>query len=392
MSNYYRDNIPLCGKFRTEIDCSLHYRCSNGCDFCFAHGVPVTPTIDLEVIRKMADSTLKYFYSDTVQKTKRCIFRVMGGELFEGNLSDELWEAYRYFFNTCLDNAEKASIKINFYIITNLLYKTENLYKAFTLIDELNTRCPGVIDMFGTSFDLWGRFKTKERLRLWQNNFEILLLENKKRGIKACGEIVLTKQAYEILRTRPEDKRDEIECFEYLYTLVKNKVAEFDIVKFQYTGYASNSLIKDTDKAEMYKWLIKNYPLFGECQVFLHRIRQTACYGGQVGWFGDDLDLIENVCAYYNFGRCQDLSPELSEEEAIQKNLIVSDNRGLNFDQVFEAYINKFGCTMCKHWPYCKLECTVDWNLKVTHTDPNSSYCWIKDVYDFVEKEGLFIQ
>ena len=31
----------------------------------------------------------------------------MGGELFEGNLSDELWDTYRYFFNTCLDNAEK---------------------------------------------------------------------------------------------------------------------------------------------------------------------------------------------------------------------------------------------------------------------------------------------
>jgi len=381
-------------KGKVEIDCVLRTPCTNNCQFCFQKEIGIDSINDemtSEQIHEMANDTLEFFKTDKIQNAKEIKFKIMGGELFEIPFNDPRWEDYRYFFKTCINNAKQTNIKIQFHIVTNLLYPFEKIDYYFTFFKELNELMPGCISSLGTSFDIWGRFHTIERLNLWKKHFEYVLKKCQDLNMQFCIEMVLSSKSAEILKNTPSEYQPYLETFNYLYQLSKDKIIDFDLIRYLGIQEDNPLLLKDRDFADIYKWLLIHYPEFNTVKAFaIHE--EPGCKGGMDGWSPITGKLTKNCCTLFPVAGSLNQDRTLPAEEALKKYLIgiSTIEEAYDFNKIYRKHMNIKNCYMCKHFKYCKMDCMSYWVLRSSHTNPESSYCWMRDVYDFVDKEGLY--
>lgn len=377
------------GKNILEISADLRTECGNNCKFCIDKVCDLKDTIYItsQMIHEMADNTLEYFMSDRAQEVGKIKFSVLGGELFESSVTEERWNDYYYFFDTCIENAKKAYIDIYFYITTNLIYPVENLKRVFELLDYLNNKVPGICNSIGTSFDVWGRFHTKESLKLWRINFEYFLKEMQKRNIEVCSETVLTKPAIEILKNRPKEYKEELEIFDFLRKLTKEGIIKHNLNRFW--GPTKPEFVNDKELAEFIKWALDKYPELELIGKFLDTEKpHRSCHGGSGEFINNKVQ--ENGCNVIESIASIAINMDMSKKDALEKMLMAvpkKDNEiTYSFDGIFKEFMKYNRCSLCKHFKYCCFDCMNLWNLKASHHDIESHYCWLKDVYNYAEE------
>ena len=179
--------------------------CNNNCKFCFQrkNGIILSPLNKL----KSLNCVLEFLDSNDYVNGSHVL--LVGGEIFdESNFS--IIDDYVIFFEKIVDKMNNNSIDL-LYINTNLLYNNMGiLNKLLSLIDYDN-----LWDRlkFTTSYDLEGRFSTKEKETLFLTNLKCV-----KNTYPKCNIVVntiLTKQTCEkILNNEfnPKDFCDEYNC------------------------------------------------------------------------------------------------------------------------------------------------------------------------------------
>ena len=161
--------------------------CNNQCSFCFQRNNP--RVFNQETRQFILDEAIKFIDSDKFVKGSHVL--IVGGEIFY-NTADQ--RMLSNFFTQIVERMLDNTIDL-LYINTNLLYSdTTNLYNFLELIEWNN-----LFDRlrFTTSYDIAGRFKTKEDEELMLNN----LLEVKRLYPKCqiVTNIILTKPMCEAI-------------------------------------------------------------------------------------------------------------------------------------------------------------------------------------------------
>lgn len=156
--------------------------CNNNCKFCFQRKNP--RLFSLEEQEQILDNVLRFLNSDEYIKGSHVL--VVGGELFDRDRGFML-----PFFEQIIEKMLSDDIDI-LYLNTNLIYDQTystmlkpvlKMFDANSLFDRLK---------FTTSFDIAGRFKTKQARSLVLSN--LLLLKDDFPNLRTVVNIILTKQ------------------------------------------------------------------------------------------------------------------------------------------------------------------------------------------------------
>lgn len=168
----------------------LWNNCSNNCTFCHQRQHErkiddkiLNPEEQVESLKKCKE----FLDSDQFEKGNHIL--LVGGEIFDivdQYVKKEFIDLIKFIKNKlCLNEIDLL------YINTNLLYKDTDLLNWFLLLFEAN----GLIERikFTTSYDMVGRFTSKEREQLFYKNLKYLTDTYK--DIKIVVNTVLTKEA-----------------------------------------------------------------------------------------------------------------------------------------------------------------------------------------------------
>ena len=177
------------------IQYNLWNTCKNNCTFCFNKDrkKDVNKIDNIKHILELLDLEEVKNY-DTIA--------IIGGEIFDFKMDEELRKVFYELINKIV-NTNK-----NIYVMTNLIYDRKLELDEF--IKYLAEKKVLEKLQICTSYDLKGRFKTEESLRLFNNNFNYL----KKKNIKLHIEMILT----DILIKSILDNSFDLKSFKLLYT------------------------------------------------------------------------------------------------------------------------------------------------------------------------------
>lgn len=159
--------------------------CNNNCKFCFQREHPRLFNKDKR--QNILDETIKFIQSDKFIKGSHIL--ICGGEIFDKPSDFEILDS---FFCKILEFMVNGTIDL-LYINTNLIYK--DLTGVVQLIRRIQTL--NLFDRlkFTTSYDLEGRFKSKDDENLMLSNLK--LLTGIYKDLKVVSNTILTKPVCE---------------------------------------------------------------------------------------------------------------------------------------------------------------------------------------------------
>lgn len=159
--------------------------CNNNCKFCFQRENPIL--FDHSGRKMVLDETINFIKSDKFIKGSHIL--ICGGEIFDKPRDFEILDD---FFCKILKFMVDGTVDL-LYINTNLIYK--DLLGVDRLLQRIRTL--NLFDRlrFTTSYDLEGRFKSKEDEELMLSNLR--LLSGIYKDLKVVTNTILTKQVCE---------------------------------------------------------------------------------------------------------------------------------------------------------------------------------------------------
>lgn len=167
-----------------NIQFELWKNCTNGCDFCFNKGLPLSTKEDkIRILKEVRYRLvrLNYDYYDKIG--------FIGGELFGNQLEDEdVFREFYKLFELCIYLLQDKKInQINF--TSNLL--AEDNSKMYQILDLI--KLSGLLNKFElcTSWDNKYRFHTTEKESIWHNN--MLYIKNNYPDLQRHIEILPTQ-------------------------------------------------------------------------------------------------------------------------------------------------------------------------------------------------------
>ena len=167
-----------------NIQFELWKNCTNGCDFCFNKGLPLSSKEDkIRILKEVRYRLvrLNYDYYDKIG--------FIGGELFGNQIEDE--EVFREFyklFELCIYLLQDKKInQINF--TSNLL--AEDNSRMYQILDLI--KLSGLLNRFElcTSYDTKYRFHITEKESIWHNN--MIYIKNNYPDLQRHIEILPTQ-------------------------------------------------------------------------------------------------------------------------------------------------------------------------------------------------------
>lgn len=161
---------------------NLWKNCDNNCEFCSA----LNERTMKEDKVKNVEQIIKLLDLEEAKKLKTIV--LMGGEFFSIQLNDNnVKNKFYELFNKIINIKNEYNNLNNIIVLTNLIYKRElHLNEFLKYINEKGIK-ENII--FGTSYDLKGRFHNSNSLKLFDENFMYL----KNNGYRMHIEIILTK-------------------------------------------------------------------------------------------------------------------------------------------------------------------------------------------------------
>jgi len=361
--------------------------CNNNCKFCIISKRMINNNVSLDHFIKTTTNTKnwlnKHLYELPPDITITFFF--VAGELFY--LDKQYFDLYKQVAKDLYDIVAKRYIKIRFNIQSNLLLDQEHLVYFIELSKFLMKLSINVC--ITTSFDLWGRFSTKEQLILWNNNLKTLqssldkkimvemilttygiqnYLQNKE-GSEILNEILLNNDKYDI--SFEDYILNNIENYD-LYPTTEDLVSFYTKIKENFPNHSVLSFYKNRISHKY----IDNQPR-NECillQFAAESINTEAVYTD------DELRIINKNCI-------SSILSNISEhkyDEILQ--FIPKNNEGLyclsNKQEVKAYFDNKFGCMYCKYKPFCKPKCFIQ---SIVKQKPQK--CQLKALFELFDNE-----
>lgn len=188
-------------RYKAIYEFLLWDNCTNNCSFCFQRENP--RIFNKSKRQEILDETLSFIQSDKFEKGSHIL--ICGGEIFD-KPQDSL--QLNHFFTKIISLMLNDIIDL-LYINTNLIYKDKccldfllRNIKANNLFDRLK---------FTTSYDLAGRFKTKESEELMLQN--LTWVKNIYPDCKVVVNTILTKQVCNAILNRSFSIKDFIQKY-----------------------------------------------------------------------------------------------------------------------------------------------------------------------------------
>lgn len=171
---------------RTMQEFILWSNCTNQCDFCWQckkhdANTILTPNEMIDSIYATRKKLNMIHNGDDVL--------LVGGEIL-ANYDDKVSNELQFLILDCIKRIKEDKIRY-FYINTNLLFKDrKNLIYLLNAIAGYESRLK-----FTTSFDIYGRFKTKESEKLFLDNLRFI--HSKYPKVNIVVNSIITKQLVE---------------------------------------------------------------------------------------------------------------------------------------------------------------------------------------------------
>lgn len=201
----------------------LWNNCSNNCTFCHqrAHERKINDRILTPIEQIESLSKCEEFLNTTFEKGNHIL--LVGGEIFDiknEDVKDKLKSLLNYvIFKMLCEEIDLLYLNTNLlYEDTNLLYWFLDIIQAKNLFNRLK---------FTTSYDVQGRFTSKERELLFYHNLKFLT--DKYTNIHIVVNTVLTKEACKRIR---EDRFGADYLLEYLKDQQKDRFTIKDWIDY----------------------------------------------------------------------------------------------------------------------------------------------------------------
>ena len=376
--------------------------CNNNCKFCYLKAGWEKKLKDITFFNDIKDKVISTIGEIIKELPKDTIIELdyTGGELF--CLSDSHYAIYKELMNEMDKICLSYGFKMQAVFSTNLIYNDTYLDKLIDLYHYAQSK--DIKTETISSFDLDGRFNTKEDVYQWWHNIERLSKETN----KPRAEMVLTKPSIEIYLNNEDTPTME----------VFNKILDNpDTVMFFFENYVPNnpeniSLVPSNEiKIEFFKRLIDKYwgklPMLdafrSDYTIEVNRDEEkpkyqdcsSAFYGNQdVKNWKHPIKLYDDETPLYNITNCIDRALGLwpDNKEFPNKGDVLKEGTYLgngymclnHLDKVNNFYLNKFGCGNCRFKQYCYKNnlrgCYLEHNFKWS-----SDKCWKKEVFKYAE-------
>lgn len=303
----------------SEIELHLFELCNLRCHFC---GQDHDNTTGFDLIQSKIQPVKDFISQNT--KTKH-IINIMGGEVFNDDLPDIIFEDYRKLVLEIYEHAQNLGHTCTFNWVTNLIFK-----KSDRVLNFLNfLRDQGIVCNISSSYDFAGRKNSLWNLETFSANLQ--LLENR---IFTIG-FVLTKTSIRHLIA----KRDPY--FEVLY-------AKYPLYFDYYVPENGANILMPSDHEilDCYLYIAKNYPKISPVKELLeNQENKMTCYSL------NKLTLLPNgrevKCRYMDY-----------KPEQFNTPIDYSSN-----ENIIEAHLAENECMSCEWFDRCGFRCFVqaDW-------------------------------
>lgn len=301
----------------TEIELHLFEFCNLNCAFC---GQDHDSTVGMNAtsILDKAERTIA-FMEASGQRSH--IINTMGGEIFNDEVPDALFEQYSAFHRTIFQWAKAHGHTVRFNWVTNLIFKQLERVVRF-----IETHPESYIS---TSYDFAGRGLNLNRTLLFKRNLERL------------GEYITV---IGFVLTRPAIKKllaDKDRGFKELYT---KYTLYFDYYVPELR--AEHLMPTEAEMLEAYTFIAAHYPNVYPVKDWLERREnRMTCYSlNKLTLLPDGREV---KCRYMDY-----------QPEAFETPIDYTSN-----ENIIEAHLERSGCFSCEFFDRCSFRCFVqaDW-------------------------------
>lgn len=337
--------------YTQNIDVILFKNCNMNCLHCFQAR---ENDISLEYIKTVPQTLYKLIREEIELKPYITNIRlsIRGGELFQDSLNDEFLDAYK---RVCIFIKDKLLEEYN--ITTSIEFISNGIFTKIERVKNLLIDTKGEL---GLSYDIWGRYHTKNQLNTFFKAYESFVEDNLLNFIT----ITLTKPS----------------IMEYIKTNALLKFTK-DNIKINYNYYLpirnnNENLATDDDLFLFFKYLVDN-------SIF------TCTYINE--FLNNLLDQTRNVSRHCN---CKNIisfynnkiyrACHVDEHEEHLYSFYGKDTENINKKDAIklteEKGLLKRGCIFCDNFLHCEQYC---WMVLV-HKDYIISQCPHKRIKEYV--------
>lgn len=322
----------------TEIEIHFFELCNLRCQFC---GQDHNAKSGLDTIVEKAEPVIEFISTNSIRSH---ILNLMGGELFNDELKDSVFEDYYQFAIRIHQFAESIGHHIHINWVTNLIF--QNKQRVTDLLARL--REAGISTKLSTSFDFHGRKNS-----LWTEEIYLSNLKEFKDLIYTVG-FVLTKKSIEYLLTT----RDPL--FEYLYF---NYPLYFDY--YVPENGAKYLMPSDQELLDAYLFIADNYPNISPVRDLLdNKENKMTCYSlSKITVLPDGKEV---TCRYLKY----------SENDFNQPVDYTSN------ENIIESFLTENDCFSCEYFQRCSFRCFVQADWKKRQRTPS---CLFKTFFKKIE-------
>lgn len=314
-------NLVLKDKVTDAAEIEIHFfeYCNLACAFC---GQDHNSRVGMDTILDKVNRVKEFIEQSRKDKF---IINMMGGELFNDQVDDDLFADYITFAFDVDVHAKQVGKTCVFNWVTNLVFtKHERVEKLLKTLGMLQVK-----SNLSTSYDFAGRPLNEARKGLFHQN-----LERFGKQIYTIG-FVLTKQAIK----RIVAERDEE--FEFLY---QQYPLYFDY--YVPERLSQHMIPSDREHLEVFLYLAEHYPNVAPVSDWVkHKFNQMTCYSlNKLTLLPDGREV---KCRYLKY-----------DENDFETPIDYKSNTN-----IIQAHLDKYGCLSCEHFNRCSFRCFVqaDW-------------------------------
>ncbi len=309
-------------RHKVGVTSFLFHTCNLNCDFCFLGKVN---QVTNEYINHGFDAFIPYIRNPEFNSVA---FHISGGEVFADFIEDKYIDLYEKRLLEINNEAKLYNKNIDWRFLTNLIFKkTDRIDKLFKSLKD-----HGVNVVINTSFDFSCRFRNKENLRIFFENFK-----HYEDYIAACN-IMSSEAMYKCL-LEPGLCNDQEKAEVEMFYKIHDYVSKHEKLKYvlQITGMVSFGdenidalTIHDSNKfKKMYYYLLENYPFF---------------FGNLLSPFVDD----KQDKALFSLDETVDINRSFKGSPCAVN---------CDCEEEVAKYIIKHDCLNCKYYTKCETAC-----------------------------------
>jgi hypothetical protein len=322
-----------------EIELTLFENCNIRCSFC-SHDIESTEYMTLDDMMSKV-SIIEKFMQERQGTFSLLQFNIVGGELFQDEIMEQMLERYLVVVRALKDKCEQYGFQMRVVWVSNFLFEKTDEIKQF-----IDTQREDDIDAHMiASYDFSGRPQSKQ----YYSNIKYLGPE-----YIISVNLVGTKQSIE----RFINKQDDF--FDWLYDTFE--IYFDDFIPDKGTDHMIPS---DSQFLEWYKYIADNYPKIHPVAALLeNETNEMHCLSlNKLTIFPNNTT---SNCRWHRY----DQSDYVTEFD-------IHDNAGM-----MQRYIDEVGCLSCPFYDRCGFRCFTQWDWKNRERD--TEYCPMRMFFEYI--------